>query len=89
MKKRIPVSIIVFLFSMLFTSCSKEEKNNQLIQNTGQEVRNPSSFSYTIPKDLLEQELLALMKIREEGTSNYQKASIRSLDEHYEITISE
>lgn len=89
MKNRIPVSIIVILFLMLFASCTKEEKSNQLIQNTSQEVQNPSSFSYTIPKDMLEQELLALMKVREEGTSNYQKASIRSLDEHYEITISE
>lgn len=88
MKKSIPVSIVVILYAILFSSCNKDEKSNQLIQDNSQEIRNPSSFSYTIPKDLLEQELLALMKAREEGTSKYQKASIRSLDEHYEITIS-
>lgn len=89
MKKIIPAGLVIMLLTMIIISCTKEEKSDQLVPFSSKEAPNPSSFSYTIPKDLLEQELLTLMKVREKGTSVYQKASIRSLDEHYEITISE
>ncbi len=89
MKKIISLSSFVFLLSLGFISCSKNEDKPSQVQNTIQEDSNPSSFSYSIPKDMLEQELLSLMEAKEEGESKYQKASIQALGDHYEITISE
>lgn len=66
MKKIIFLSSFVFLLSLGCISCSKNADKPCQVQNSIQEDSNPSSFSYTIPKDMLEQELLALMEAKEE-----------------------
>lgn len=51
MKKTITVGLGIFLFLLGSTSCSKKENRLRTDKSANKEDSNPSSFSYTIPKD--------------------------------------